>query len=75
MVAFLQGLGILSIIGGFVGVLEFAQIDLGYGATQFNPYIASMFIAGALVSFGIFWGLSTIIYNLQQINEKMDKRR
>lgn len=75
MVTYLQLLGILSVIGGAVGIFEFAQIDLGYGATQFSPYLVAMIIGGVLVSFGVFWGLATIIYNLQQLNEKMDKKR
>ena len=71
MVGFLQFLGVLSIVGGFVGVIEFAQVTNAYGGTSLNPFLAASFLASALISFGIFWGFAEIIAYLKKINENL----
>jgi hypothetical protein len=75
MVGFLRFLGILSVIGSFLGLAYFSQINLGYGMMRTNPFIISTFIASGLVSLGLFWGLADVIENLQQINKKINKKK
>lgn len=71
MVGFMQFLGILSILGGMMGVFEFGYIDYGSGIMQANPYLIGVYVASGLVGFGIFWGLAEIIANLRKINENL----
>lgn len=71
MVGFMQFLGILSIIGGMVGVFEFGYIDYGAGVMQANPYLIGVYIASGLVGFGLFWALAAIIDNLKKINDNL----
>jgi membrane-bound ClpP family serine protease len=73
MVGFLQFLGILSVLGGMLGVFEFGYIDYGSGIMEANPYLIGVYIASALVGFGLFWALAAIIDNLKKINEKLKK--
>lgn len=74
MVGFLRFLGILSVVGGFLGLAYFSQINVGYGVMRMNPFIIASFIVSGLVSLGLFWGLAEMIENLQQINKKLDKK-
>jgi hypothetical protein len=74
MVGFLRFLGILSVIGSFLGLAYFSQINVGYGVMRMNPFIIASFIGSGLVSLGLFWGLADVIENLQQINKKLSKK-
>jgi hypothetical protein len=74
MVGFLRFLGILSVVGSFLGLAYFSQINVGYGVTRTNPFIISTFIASGLVSLGLFLGLADVIENLQQIKKKLNKK-
>lgn len=72
MVGFLHFLGVLSIVGGFVGVIEFAQIQSQFGSRmELDPFLAASFLASALIGFGIFWGFAEIISYLKKINENL----
>lgn len=73
MIDFLRILGTLSVVGGMFGIFEYGFIDYGAGVTEPNVYVISIFAASALVSFGLFWGLAEIIYNLREINKNLEE--
>jgi hypothetical protein len=72
MVNFMQFLGVLSILGGFLGISEYGFIDNGI-VMEPNVYAIGVFAASGIIGFGVFWALAAIISNLQQINEKLSE--
>lgn len=73
MVGFMQFLGILSILGGVLGVYQFMQMNINYAILQMFPYIVGVIVASSIIGFGIFWSLAAIISSLQQINENLEE--
>lgn len=71
MVGFMQFLGILSILGGVLGIYQFTQININYAILQMFPYIVGAIAASSIIGFGVFWALAAIISNLEQINENL----